>query len=109
MVIVIIHYMISSSLLYREEKRYVKKEWSKIHPGDFIHLSCNEIIPADILFIHSSDKQGICHIETSNLDGENNLKQRQIVDGIGNVSEVSLHTCIKIVNIYNCLTVFDLL
>ncbi|GFO46883.1 phospholipid-transporting ATPase [Plakobranchus ocellatus] len=72
-----------------EEKRYVKREWSKIYPGDFVHLSCNEIIPADILFVHSSDRQGICHLETSNLDGENNLKQRQIVDGIGNVSEDS--------------------
>ncbi|RUS74359.1 hypothetical protein EGW08_017882 [Elysia chlorotica] len=73
----------------QEERRYVKKEWSKISPGDFIHLSCNEIIPADILFIHSSDRQGICHIETSNLDGENNLKQRQIIDAIGHVSEDS--------------------
>ncbi|GFS05972.1 phospholipid-transporting ATPase [Elysia marginata] len=78
----------TSRVYSEQEKRYVKKEWSKIHPGDFVHLSCNEIIPADILFVHSSDKQGICHIETSNLDGENNLKQRQIVDGIGNISQV---------------------
>ncbi|KAH9489279.1 putative phospholipid-transporting ATPase VA [Bulinus truncatus] len=69
------------------EKRYVKKEWSKVIPGDFIHLSCNEIIPADILFIRSSDVQGICHIETSNIDGESNLKQRQIVEGFASISE----------------------
>lgn len=63
-------------------------EWSKVTPGDFIHLSCNEIIPADILFIRSSDAQGICHIETSNIDGESNLKQRQVVEGLAQISEV---------------------
>ncbi|XP_055894088.1 phospholipid-transporting ATPase VB-like [Biomphalaria glabrata] len=71
----------------RSEQRYVKMEWSKVTPGDFIHLSCNEIIPADILFIRSSDAQGICHIETSNIDGESNLKQRQVVEGLAQISE----------------------
>ena len=55
--------------------------WENIHPGDFVHLSCNEVIPADILLLRSSDSMGISHLETSNLDGENNLKQRQIVTG----------------------------
>ncbi|XP_071088418.1 phospholipid-transporting ATPase VD-like [Haliotis cracherodii] len=65
----------------RECQRYVKQHWSDIHPGDFIHLSCNEIIPADILLLKSSDPMGLCHLETSNLDGENNLKQRHTVSG----------------------------
>ncbi|XP_012939199.2 probable phospholipid-transporting ATPase VA, partial [Aplysia californica] len=70
-----------------KEKRYVKREWAHIFAGDFVHLSCNEIIPADILFLRSSDPQGICHIETSNLDGESNLKQRQIVEQFANVAK----------------------
>ncbi|KAK3100160.1 hypothetical protein FSP39_015575 [Pinctada imbricata] len=65
-----------------KEKRYVKTEWKDLRCGDFVHLSCDEIIPADILLLHSSDAQGICHLETSNLDGETNLKQRQIVHGL---------------------------
>ncbi|XP_055958877.1 phospholipid-transporting ATPase VD [Patella vulgata] len=64
------------------EKRYVKTDWHDIHVGDFVHLSCNEIIPADILLLRSSDKEGICHIETCNIDGENNLKQRYSVKGL---------------------------
>ncbi|OWF44221.1 phospholipid-transporting ATPase VA [Mizuhopecten yessoensis] len=69
--------------LYKsDEERYVKGEWHDIHVGDFVHLSCNEIIPADIVLVKSSDHQGICHIETCNLDGETNLKQRQAVYGI---------------------------
>ncbi|XP_076467810.1 phospholipid-transporting ATPase VA-like [Babylonia areolata] len=66
----------------KSEGRYVKTKWCNVYPGDFVHLSCNEIIPADILLLRSSDSAGICHIDTSNIDGENNLKQRQKVSGI---------------------------
>ncbi|XP_069129407.1 phospholipid-transporting ATPase VA-like isoform X2 [Argopecten irradians] len=69
-------------LFKSDENRYVKGEWQDIHVGDFVHLSCNEIIPADIVLVKSSDSSGICHIETCNLDGETNLKQRQAVFGI---------------------------
>ncbi len=44
-----------------------------------MHLGCNEVIPADILLLSSSDPLGICFVETSNLDGESNLKQRLVV------------------------------
>ena len=67
------------------EEKYVRKKWEDIRVGDFVHLSCNEVIPADIVLLHSSDDSGICHIDTSNLDGENNLKQRQIVWGLRTV------------------------
>lgn len=49
--------------------------------GDFIQVRCNEVIPADILLLFSSDPSGICHLETANLDGETNLKQRRVVRG----------------------------
>uniref|UniRef100_UPI00398EEB47 phospholipid-transporting ATPase VD-like isoform X2 n=1 Tax=Pristiophorus japonicus TaxID=55135 RepID=UPI00398EEB47 len=65
----------------KDEKRYLAKWWKEVHVGDFIRLSCNEIIPADMVLLYSTDIDGICHIETSNLDGETNLKQRQVVKG----------------------------
>lgn len=66
----------------RKEGRYVKTLWKNVHVGDLVHLSCNEVIPADILLLKCSDEQGLCYIETASLDGETNLKQRQTVRGL---------------------------
>ncbi|XP_073211990.1 phospholipid-transporting ATPase VB isoform X4 [Lepidochelys kempii] len=69
---------------HRKESDYVEKCWKDVRVGDFVQLQCNEIIPADILLLYSSDQNGICHLETANLDGETNLKQRQVVKGFSN-------------------------
>ncbi|KAJ6668531.1 hypothetical protein lerEdw1_012013 [Lerista edwardsae] len=65
----------------RKDKAYVEKFWKDVQVGNIIRLSCNEEIPADMVLIHSTDVNGICHIETSSLDGETNLKQRKVVKG----------------------------
>ncbi|XP_030047208.1 phospholipid-transporting ATPase VD [Microcaecilia unicolor] len=65
----------------RKEEKYVDTRWKDVIVGDFVRLSCDEIVPADMVLLYSSDPDGICHIETSSLDGETNLKQRQVVKG----------------------------
>ena len=64
---------------------YQQVAWKKVVVGDFVKLTSNEVIPADLLLLNSSDENSICHIETANLDGESNLKQREVVKGINRV------------------------
>uniref|UniRef100_U3JK65 Phospholipid-transporting ATPase n=1 Tax=Ficedula albicollis TaxID=59894 RepID=U3JK65_FICAL len=73
----------------RKEKKYIDECWKNVSVGDFVRLSRNEIIPADMVLLYSSDPDGICYIETAGLDGETNLKQRQVVRGYSEqVSEI---------------------
>ncbi|KAJ7991044.1 hypothetical protein DPEC_G00293160 [Dallia pectoralis] len=69
----------TASVYSGKHQTYVDQHWKEVRVGDFIRLSCNEIIPADVVLLHSSDPRGVCYIETANLDGETNLKQREVV------------------------------
>ena len=57
----------------------MERFWKEARVGDFIRLRCNEILPADVLLLSSSDPDRLVHIETATLDGETNLKQRRVV------------------------------
>ena len=50
--------------------------WKNIQVGDFIRVYENEELPADMVVLSTSDPDGICYVETKNLDGETNLKPR---------------------------------
>ena len=67
------------SHLFSVDRKYHRVKWSQAHVGDIIRVKCNDFIPADLLLLHSSDEHGFCFIETSNIDGESNLKQRNVV------------------------------
>ncbi|XP_071756361.1 putative phospholipid-transporting ATPase IA isoform X7 [Centroberyx gerrardi] len=51
--------------------------WEKVEVGDIIRVNGSDFVPADAIILSSSEPQGMCYIETSNLDGETNLKIRQ--------------------------------
>ncbi|XP_062379316.1 probable phospholipid-transporting ATPase VD [Sardina pilchardus] len=69
----------TTSVFCGKQHKYVDRRWAEVCVGDLVQLYCNEIIPADMVLLYSSDPKGVCHIETANLDGETNLKQREVV------------------------------
>ena len=56
--------------------RFKKDAWKNVQVGDFVRLYNDEQIPADIVILSTSDHDGVCYVETKNLDGETNLKIR---------------------------------
>ena len=50
--------------------------WENLHPGDIVILRDRDKIPADVLLLGSSSGN-FAYVETSNLDGETNLKTKQ--------------------------------
>ncbi|GAA5832129.1 hypothetical protein JCM5353_008080 [Sporobolomyces roseus] len=65
--------------------------WKKLEVGDVILLKENEQIPADVVVLATSDSDGLCFVETKNLDGETNLKPRKSLKataGIANEEDI---------------------
>ena len=66
-------------MFFSPDNKYHRLKWAEVQVGDIVRVVCNDVIPADMLLLHSSDVDGRCFIETSNIDGESNLKQRAVV------------------------------
>lgn len=53
--------------------------WINIAVGDVVRVDSEEPLPADVVLLASSEPEGLCYIETANLDGETNLKIKQAI------------------------------
>ncbi|CAL8096885.1 unnamed protein product [Calicophoron daubneyi] len=52
---------------------------AEIKVGDLIHLEKNQRVPADMVLLWTSDRNGSCFIRTDQLDGETDWKLRHAV------------------------------
>ena len=50
--------------------------WRNVRAGDIMLVRDREEVPADVVVLATSEEEGRCFTETSNLDGETNLKRR---------------------------------
>ena len=65
--------------------RWERTLWKKLEVGDVVLLRENDQVPADIVVLSTSDPDGVCYLETKNLDGETNLKPRRAVNATSKI------------------------
>ena len=60
-------------------------KWINIKVGDILRVESEEPFPADLALLATSEPEGLCYIETANLDGETNLKIKQAIPETANL------------------------
>jgi phospholipid-transporting ATPase len=51
--------------------------WAGVKVGDILRVDKDQNFPCDLILLASTDPSGCCYVETKNLDGETDYKQRQ--------------------------------
>ena len=62
----------------RNSKRFETMEWRQIQIGDVVKVNDNGFFPADMIVLHTTEPEGAFYVETKNLDGETNLKLKNV-------------------------------
>ena len=60
-------------------------KWIDVAVGDIVRVESEDPFPADLVLLASSEPEGLCYIETANLDGETNLKIKQAIPETSNL------------------------
>ncbi|KAL4367021.1 hypothetical protein GQ457_05G010560 [Hibiscus cannabinus] len=59
---------------------FKETKWKDIRVGHLVKVCKDEYFPADLLLLSSEYEDGVCYVETMNLDGETNLKLKHALE-----------------------------
>ena len=59
------------------ERVFKPGKWQDLRVGQVIKVLRDQLVPADLLVLKARSNE--CYVETADLDGETNLKQKQSV------------------------------
>lgn len=66
---------------------FVEKPWQQVSVGDVVKVQKDQYFPSDLLLLSSSYEDGVCYVETMNLDGETNLKAKRCIEATLSLNE----------------------
>lgn len=72
-------------VLNTHTQMFEENKWKTIRNGSLLLVKENEYFPCDMIILNTNKDNGICYIETKNLDGETNLKTKKSSTDLKNI------------------------
>jgi phospholipid-transporting ATPase len=70
-----------------DTKSFEQKLWQELRVGDLVLINKDDALPADLLLVKSALKSGLSFVDTKDLDGETNLKEKMVYSEINKMSD----------------------
>ncbi|KAI0989575.1 hypothetical protein GJ496_007801, partial [Pomphorhynchus laevis] len=87
------------SALVMRGGQWIFCKWKDVNVGDIVKISDKDFFPADLVILSSSEPEGLCYAETSNLDGETNLKAHKAPQVTSDISTLHARDFFGIVEV----------